>query len=342
MQLIKHKKKIIIGFVFALILIFIMLYYFNESIKQIVNIIIISFILSYVLTPVNRWIIEKFKINERVSSILLILLIVGSFFTCIIMMIPALFEEIKNIESIVNNLTLFLENLINKFQLQNFPITNVLYNQASEKINIFMKELSENAFDNVMKISDNIISLAVMPIIVYYFLSDGNHMYNKLLFVIPNKKRSLIKKIIKDIDKVLTKYISGQLLLSGLVGILTFISLVIFKVKFPLWISILNALLNIIPYFGPVFGAVPAIVVAFLESPSKGISITIAMLIIQQIEGNIFSPKITGDSTDMHPVVIIILLLIGDKLGGFAGMVLIVPVAVIIKVLYEDINYYLF
>ena len=54
------------------------------------------------------------------------------------------------------------------------------------------------------------------------------------------------------------------------------------------------------------------------------------------------SPKITGDSTDMHPIIIIILLLIGDKLGGFIGMILIVPLGVIIKVIYEDINDYLF
>ena len=342
MQFIKHKKKFITGFIIAVILILILLYCFNESVKEIINLIIISFILSYVLIPINKLIAEKFKINNSLSSIFLILLIVGIFLTCIIMMIPALLEEIKNIEKIINSITLFFENLIIKFNLQNFPITNVLYNQALEKIDVFMMGLSENAFDNIIKISNNIVSLAVLPIIIYYFLSDGNHIYNKLLLIIPNKKRNLIKKILNDIDKVLTRYISGQLLLSGLVGVLTFISLIIFKVKFPIWISILNALLNIIPYFGPFFGAIPAIVVAFLDSSSKGISVTIAMFIIQQIEGNIFSPKITGDSTDMHPVVIIILLLIGDKMGGFLGMLLIVPIAVIIKVLYDDINYYLF
>ena len=66
------------------------------------------------------------------------------------------------------------------------------------------------------------------------------------------------------------------------------------------------------------------------------------MFLIQQIEGNILSPKITGDSTNMHPIIIIILLLIGEKLGGFVGMIIAVPIGVIIKVIYEDINDYLF
>ena len=173
-------------------------------------------------------------------------------------------------------------------------------------------------------------------------MADGSKIYNKLLLIIPASKRKVTKKIFFDIDKVLQRYILGQLMLSGLIGLLTFIAMIIFKVKFPIWISLLNAAFNIIPYFGPVFGALPAIIIAFIDSTSKGIYMTIAMFVIQQFEGNVFSPKITGDSVEMHPVLIIILLLIGDKIGGFLGMVIIIPIAVVVKVIYDDINYYFF
>ena len=106
--------------------------------------------------------------------------------------------------------------------------------------------------------------------------------------------------------------------------------------------SILNGIFNIIPYFGPILGGIPVIFVALLDSTSKGIITTIVILIIQQIEGNLLSPKITGDSTNMHPLIIVILLLIGEKIGGVIGMIFIIPLAVIFKVMYEDINYYLF
>lgn len=79
-----------------------------------------------------------------------------------------------------------------------------------------------------------------------------------------------------------------------------------------------------------------------MDSFSKCLWSAIAIFIIQQIEGNILSPKITGDSTNIHPLIIVILLLIGEKLGGFIGMILVIPMAVIIKVIYEDINYSLF
>lgn len=342
MQLKKHKKKIIIVIALMCLLALILVYCFNDSIKGIINILIVSFILSYILIPIREILQSSFKLSKRIASILVISIIVGIFVTCIIIIVPALFNEISNIGNMFDNIGIFLENVVRKFKLYDIPAAQIIYSDILEKGNSIWINFSKNAVDNLMIFSNNIISLAIVPILIYYFLCDGNKIYNKVLLILPTEKRGITKKILNDIDRVLTRYIASQLLLSGLIGLLTFILLLIFKVKFLLWISILNAILNIIPYFGPVFGAIPAIIVALLDSPTKGLWITLGMLVIQQIEGNILSPKITGDSTDMHPMVIIILLLIGDKFGGFIGMILVIPIAVIIKVLYDDINYYLF
>ena len=83
-------------------------------------------------------------------------------------------------------------------------------------------------------------------------------------------------------------------------------------------------------------------IVALIDSPAKGLWIGLGILLIQQIEGNILAPKITADSTNIHPIVIIIILLIGEKIGGVCGMILAVPIGVILKVIYDDLNYYLF
>lgn len=342
MQLKKHKKKIIILIALMCLLALMLVYCLNDSIKGIINILIVSFILSYILIPIREILQSSFKFSKRIASILVISIIVGIFVTCIIIIVPALFNEISNIGNMFDNIGIFLENVVRKFKLYDIPAAQIIYNDILEKGNSIWINFSKNAVDNLMIFSNNIISLAIVPILIYYFLCDGNKIYNKVLLILPTEKRGITKKILNDIDRVLTRYIASQLLLSGLIGLLTFILLLIFKVKFPLWISILNAILNIIPYFGPVFGAIPAIIVALLDSPMKGLWISLGMLVIQQIEGNILSPKITGDSTDMHPMVIIILLLIGDKFGGFIGMILVIPIAVIIKVLYDDINYYLF
>lgn len=114
------------------------------------------------------------------------------------------------------------------------------------------------------------------------------------------------------------------------------------KIDFPIILSVLNAFFNIIPYFGPIFGAIPAIAIALIQSPEKALWTAVCLYVLQQIEGNILSPKVTADSISMHPLVVILLLIIGGEIAGFIGMVLAVPLGVIIKVMYEDLNYYMF
>ncbi|OOM81512.1 AI-2 transport protein TqsA [Clostridium puniceum] len=342
MQLRKHRKLIISIIIFTCVVALILAYFFNNSLNTIVNIIIISFILAYTLSPIRDTFEVKLKLSRKIASILVITIIISIVATCIIVIVPALFNEMVNISNIFDNISNFLADMLEKFNLKKILLANLLYSDILEKGNTIWIKFSENAVDNLIKFSDNIISFAIIPVMIYYFLCDGNKIYSKSLLLLSTEKREITRKFLSDIDRVLTRYITSQLLLSGLIGILTFGLLLILKVKFPLWISILNAILNIIPYFGPIFGAVPAVIVALLDSPIKAFWVIIGMFIIQQIEGDILAPKMTGDSTDMHPFVIIILLLIGDTVGGFLGMILAVPIAVIIKVLYDDINYYLF
>lgn len=338
----KHKIVLIKSIVIILFLSLFLFYLFNDSIRNIINIIIISFILSYILAPVRDVIQEKFKMGASAAAIMIIIIILIITISGIIIFIPKLFQEISNISNIFDTIDTLIENLYNKLKLNDLPMLNNIYNRAIEKGNYILNDFSSIAIDNILATTNNIIYLAVIPVIMYYFLSDGKNLLNKLLLILPSDKRSFVKKILYDIDRVLSRYIAGQFLLCLIIWILTFFLLILFKVKFPLWISLLNALFNIIPYFGPIFGAIPAVVVAFIDSPMKGLYIICGMIVIQQLEGNILSPKITGNSINMHPFVIIILLLIGDKFGGFMGMILVVPIAVIIKVLYDDINYYLF
>ena len=342
MNIQRHKLKLfaIISIILALILLFI--YFLNSSVKEIVNIVLISFGLAYTLNPIKEFFIGKFKINIRTASLLVILIVIGFIVGGALVILPSFIEEISSIGDIFDNIAEFYNVTTERFNLNNIPAVDSIYNSIIEKGNSMWLNFSANILENTLKISSKIISLAVIPIIIYYFMCDGEKIFSRLLLILPTNKREVTEKIIMDINKVLKRYISSQLYLCGIIGILTFILLVLLKVKFPLWIAALNALFNIIPYFGPVFGMIPAVLVALLISPTKALWVLIGMFLIQQIEGNILSPKITGDSTEMHPFVIIILLLIGDKVGGFVGMIVVIPVAVVIKVLYDDINYYLF
>ncbi|MBX7414261.1 AI-2E family transporter, partial [Clostridium chauvoei] len=283
-----------------------------------------------------------FNISKRISSIILIIFIVTLILIMLYLVVPTILKESLNFGEMLDNIEKYISDLAIKLKINDISFFQSIYTQINEEVNRFLSGFSNNFIENMMGIFENLVSFAIVPIVTYYFLVDGDLIYNKILLILPTEKRVIAKKAINNIDRILSRYIISQLLLSLIIGVLTFIILMIIDVKFAFILAVLNGILNIIPYFGPIIGGIPAVIIALIDSPTKALWTIIGVFLLQQIEGNILSPKITGDSTNMHPIIIIILLLIGEKIGGFAGMVLAVPIGVIIKVIYDDINDYLF
>ena len=338
------NKKLIYKTIIALLIIIliIVVYIYFTPIRDVVNLLVISFIIAYTLKPLRNCLSERLNISPKKSSLLIILLFLLSFFGLLYCIVPSILKESGNFGTMLDSVEEYVLALASKFKLDRLPIFETIYIQIGEKINIVISSFLANLVDNMISIGENIIGLAVIPITTYYLLADGELIYNKLLLIFPTDKRVLIKNINNNIDKILSRYILSQLLLSLIIGGLTFILLIVLRIKFPLVLSIINAIANIIPYFGPIIGGVPIIFIALTGSVTKGLLAAVGVFLVQQVEGNFLAPKITGDSTNMHPIIIIILLILGEKIGGVIGMVLIVPIAVIIKVIYDDIDYYLF
>lgn len=335
----KHKVKIFISFTIILIL---LLYLYWDAFRDVMNIIITSSIIAYILIPIKRYLVEKRNLKERTATCIVILFIILIIMGMFAFLVPNIFKEMNNLGGGLEKVYKYIESFEEKSKFLDSPILSFIYDNGKEKASSLLFTLSQNIVNSIISFSEKILSIALIPILVYYFLADGKMIIKKFFLIIPLRKRALAKKIVSDIDRLLVKYILSQLILSLLIGVLTLIILLTLKIQFPIVLSILNGIFNIIPYFGPILGAAPILFVAFMQSPTKCLWSAIAVLIIQQIEGNILSPKITGDSTNIHPLLIVILLLIGEKVGGFIGMILVIPLAVIIKVVYEDINYSLF
>jgi predicted PurR-regulated permease PerM len=134
-----------------------------------------------------------------------------------------------------------------------------------------------------------------------------------------------------EVDKTLGKYIRGQLIVSSLVALMTTLGLLFLKIDYAIIIGAVAGISNIIPYFGPIIGAIPAIAIASLKSPASVLWVIIILIVVQQIESGIISPKVMGDSIGLHPVIVILTLIFGGKVFGFWGIILIMPVVAVIK-----------
>lgn len=339
---IEKKRKIKYALLTVIFMALIIVIIKVSVLREIIYLMLISFLIAYTLRPIQHIMANK-GIGKRISAFILIAL-VGLFIVSIFaILIPSLFKESLSLSNAMYSIQNLMDNFYGKLKLiQGNRTIHILMNDFNRKIDREVTAVFTRIFDSLMKIGGNILYIVVIPVITYYFLSERECINEKVLSTFPVKSRSIIKNISCHADKILGRYIISQLMLSGFVGIATFFILLILKIDFPIILSVLNAFFNIIPYFGPIFGAVPAIVIALIKSPEKALWTAAALYLLQQIEGNILSPKVTADSISMHPLVVILLLIIGGEISGFMGMVLAVPVGVIIKVMYEDLNYYMF
>jgi len=180
-----------------------------------------------------------------------------------------------------------------------------------------------------------IIGLVVIPFWLFYILLDESQVKSGVMRALPLQLRSDVSCMARLIDDVLSAYIRGQLLLCLFVGTMATLSLLIIGVPFALLLGLIAGILELLPYVGPILGAIPAVVVALLSDPGSALWAVIAFVAIQQVENLVLVPRISGQSVKLHPALVMIVLVVGNEVAGFWGMLIAVPVTAVIRDIFK-------
>jgi predicted PurR-regulated permease PerM len=132
-------------------------------------------------------------------------------------------------------------------------------------------------------------------------------------------------------------WLRGQLILCLIIFALTYLGLSILGVKYALILALIAGLTEFIPYLGPFLGGVPAVFLAFTQSPTLAIFVAILYIIVQQIENNFLTPKIMEKAVGLNPIVSIAAIMVGFSIGGVIGALLSIPVATAAVVVIQDL-----
>lgn len=311
-------------------------------IKTLLNLLFICFIFSYMLKPIYIYIIHK-GINKRLSAIIILSAFVFTFVLSIAMVVPKIVNESYRFAKIITYIQEYVEEIQGKTNsISSNPNFKIFVDKVGGKLNNIAIEVLEKCLTVLQRLGENIVLYLTAPMIMYYFLCEGDKIKNKLLIIFAGRQRKIISHILSDLDKVLSKYILSQIVLCILVGILTYISLKLLKVEFAFILSIVNGVLNIIPYFGAPIGIIITFLVSIISSDVNWVLVIVSLIIVQNIESNLISPFLIGKSVHMHPLVVMLLLIIGEELIGVIGIIIAIPIGVILKMIYDDINYYLY
>lgn len=176
-----------------------------------------------------------------------------------------------------------------------------------------------------------VIGLAIVPVLLFYFLKDGERLVASSVSVFPKNARVHAEQIVRIVNNSLGAYIRAQLLLMLFVGLIVFVGLLLLDIDFAVLLGLAAGITEAIPVIGPIIGAVPGVVVTLATAPEKIVWVLALYLGTQLAENSLLVPRIQGSAVQMHPVVIMILLLVGSETFGVIGAVAAVPVASVVR-----------
>lgn len=351
-----------------------------EKINSILSPVFIGLVLAYLLNPIFNLFENKifcwkkdtlFKRRIcRVLSLLCTLIVLAAIIALLILLIvPQLIDSIveifNNHEHYINSLVTFANDIINTVAAKFAPeatVPNLSYNDIHNALHSLLSSNNgdENAFiDFLNKYSQEITTIGtdllvnmvsifadfIVGLFIAVYLLTSKELRSaqiqkarKALF--SKESNKFISEVIYVAKTSFGGYIRGKILSSLMVGIITYIGLLIFDISdYKLLIATIICITDIIPIFGPFIGAIPSAIIVLMCDPSKLLPFILMILIIQQIEGNIISPKILGESTNISSLAVIIAITVMGGLFGIGGMVLGVPifatVIIIVKIYLE-------
>ena len=167
-----------------------------------------------------------------------------------------------------------------------------------------------------------VLAILIIPFWTFYLLLDSHKLGQTFARSIPSSIRQDVLKLVTLIDAVFASYLRGQLFLALIIGAISTIFFGIAGVQFALILGVIAGIFELIPNIGPILGAIPAILVALAQNPTLALVTAIYAVVIQQIENIFITPRVLGRSVQLHPVLVMVVLVIGSELGGLVGLFL--------------------
>ena len=332
-------------------------------ISPLLLILIFSFLLTSIfLQPVDY--IEGY-VKSRTIGVMVVLgvsmticvIFIGRFLTNFGYQIREFSDKIQK-----DNFVIAVENLSKKIKLL-LPDFFINLVPESDKIILMTKNFMVNIFQNILTLlgsAGNFLFISFMVLVFTIILLVEYHDFKKsLVRFIPNKFLEIGLRTIYNIEQQISKYLRGQILAASSVAILSIIGLIILNdaganITLVFFIGVIAGLANLIPMVGPFIGMIPAILIAVMNnignesaithhifniipSPFFILDIIVMFIFVQQVDNHFITPLVVGESVGLHPMIVMIVLIIGATLIGPIGMLFAIPAAGILKVLLREI-----
>jgi predicted PurR-regulated permease PerM len=316
---------------------------------------VLALVLAYIQHPlVTR--LEKRRISRLAGTLLLALPAVVVICLVLFLGIPALSaqiaEFIRGTPQLLQTATVRLEQWQAQLQSRDLPwldeqaLLERMRSIQPEAVMAWMQQrqtaIAQGVWNGLLGVGKGVgavLSLLgyvfLTPILTFYLLRDWPNIQARMRELVPGPYRDRVVSFASEYDRLLARYLRGQVLAAAIVGVLTWLGFLIAGFPYALLLGVVAGVFNIIPYMGLVASLIPALIIAiFSANPLVALlKIAVVFAVVQALDSSVIGPRVVGEAVGLHPVWVLLALAISGYFFGFVGLLIAVPLAVLVKLL---------
>lgn len=307
-------------------------------IKDVLALFFVAIIFASAFDPLIDW-LEKRRIPRALSIIFVFIVFLTAVGGAIYLLTGPIVAQIKDMSrSFPDFYHKVMESLGNIRGADSGDIIKQTISSSFSDITKGVSQATSGIFRTLTSIFGGVISFFMVLVITFYLTVDEKSMKLFIKNITPSNHQAYVSQLMASIQMRMGYWLRGQLLLSLIVFSLVYLGLSILGVKYALLLALVAGMFEVVPFIGPWISAIPGVFFAFSQSPGKAIAVAILYFAIQQIENNLIVPKVMGKSTGLNPLIVILAILTGARLGGVMGALLAVPVTLAVAVYIESLQ----
>ncbi len=302
-----------------------------------------GFTLSLVLSfPVR--LLERFM-PRGIAILVTFLALVGLIVLVVIAIVPTLIEQLTALIAATPSLAIeadqLLRDLLRPLQERGWLTSTPddLIGQAQQELinraQVFAQQFLTLLLSWITGAISVVLTIFGIVFVAVYLLSDTRKLKATYLLVAPKRYRTDAAELWEDFGQSLSRYVAGLFVIILVQGAVSTIALTILRIPYAVVLGAWVSATAILPFIGAWLGAIPAILIAAFISPTRALLVLGAYVLIQQLEGNILTPRIQGQALRAHAILVFMAVIAGSEIAGLSGALFAVPTLAVLRVLFD-------
>lgn len=320
-----------------------LLFYFSFLLVNVLVLIAVSILLGFIFAPFVRT-FEGQGFSRTISTLIVFIVFGFLFYLGLSFVIPKFLLQMDQVLVSLKDFSLNDElNDLEKKILSVFPLFHK--GELSLKVQGIISTSFNDAINHMTQYVSGIVSVAaflvIVPFITFYLLKDSAVIQKGLIHLVPNKYFEMSYWILKRVTLQLGRFVRGWIFDAMFVGAAIGFGFYFIGLPNALPLGVIAGIGHLVPYLGPIIGGVPAIILSIMQTGDLS-QVPLIMTIVAltyTLDNGFVQPYVFSKSVDMHPIVIILLIIIGSELFGLLGMLLAVPAATVVKTAVTEIYF---